>query len=47
MMNDIIEEVMEYYSVNRIEATKIINLRRACGEFDELLRDIREECINV
>ena len=47
MRNDIIEEVMNYYEVNRIEAIRIINLRSACGEYDELLRDIREECINV
>lgn len=42
-MKNIIEEVMEYYQVNKIEAIRIINLRRACGEYDELLRDIREE----
>jgi hypothetical protein len=47
MRDDIIEAVMEYYSTNRIKAMQIINLRCACGELDELIKDMREECINV
>jgi uncharacterized DUF497 family protein len=43
MKNDIIQAVMEFYSINRIEAIRIISLRKACGEYDELLRDLREE----
>lgn len=47
MRDDIIEAVMEYYSTNRIKAMQIINLRCACGELDELIEDMKEECINV
>lgn len=43
MMNDIIEQVMEYYKVNKVEAMRIISLRQRCGEYDELLMDLREE----
>lgn len=46
-MKNIIQAVMEYYQVNRIEAIRIINLRKACGEYDELIRDLREEEIYV
>ena len=43
MKREIIEAVQEYYDVSHCDAIKIINLRVACGEFDELLRDLREE----
>lgn len=42
-MENVIDKVMEYYQVNNKEAIKIINLRRSCGEYDELLRDMEEE----
>jgi hypothetical protein len=47
MKNEIIQAVMEYYSTNRIEAIRIIKLRQSCGEYDELIRDLREEELNV
>lgn len=43
MKREIIEAVMEYYDVSQCDAIKIINLRIACGEFNELLRDLSEE----
>ncbi len=42
-MGNIVEQVMEYYQVNNKEATQIINLRRSCGEYDELLKDMEED----
>lgn len=42
-MKNIIQAVMEYYQVNRTDAIRIISLRQECGEYDELLRDLREE----
>jgi hypothetical protein len=42
-MKNIIQAVMEYYQVNRIDAIRIINLRKDCGEYDELIRDLIEE----
>ena len=42
-MKNIIQMVMEYYQVNRIDAITIINLRKDCGEYDELIRDLVEE----
>ena len=42
-MENIVNQVMEYYQVNNKDAIKIINLRRSCGEYDELLRDMEEE----
>ena len=43
MKREIIEAVQEFYGVSQSDAIKIINLRIACGEYDELLRDLREE----
>jgi hypothetical protein len=42
-MENVIDKVMEYYQVNEKQAKQIINLRRSCGEYDELLRDMEEE----
>jgi hypothetical protein len=42
-MENVIDKVMEYYQVNIQEAINIIKLRRSCGEYDELLRDMKEE----
>lgn len=43
MRNELIEAVMKYYSIDYKKAIQIIYLRQACGEFDELIRELREE----